>query len=612
MYFSFYGLKENPFQISTNPRFLWLGEKHQEALATFRYGIADNKGFLLLTGDVGTGKTTLINALLASLDKDVLAVTVPDPGLNHLDLLYYIATAFGIQEKFSTKGQFLVIFSRFLHAAHAKGKKVLLIIDEAQRLSSAHLEEIRLLSNIERPDSKLINIFFVGQIEFNAVLLEDKNRALRQRITVTCEIPPLTLEEVGSYLRYRLRVAGATRILFSADAVKQIHLFSRGYPRLINVIADRALLTGFVNEAHEIGPQIVVECAHELQIRAPKPLLKKNESVSSSADSLPSPAQQHDSIESVPKKAAAAKQHHRGVPVRGEGGGAVGRKEPVRQGFPASIGSKAAEGKVPASGDLIRGSWRAVLLLLLLLAIAGGFYWYFHSERIGKHLGESAGTIPTSIEEQDRIPQVTAKENTLATMGENDNAVDRQAPGTGIERQTLAAEKIGGDAAPPQENIAAVSAGQQKESEPEELRWQEAGSPSREEEENESSTAGSKTEETLDPAFLRQIFTIGFDHNSNNLTVYGAVVLDRLAEHLAALPYRSVIIRGYTDATGTEEYNKNLSLFRASIVRGYLMAKGLNPETIVIKGLGSADPVAGNTTLEGQRKNRRVEIEVLQ
>jgi len=190
MYLSFYGLKENPFQISTNPRFLWLGEKHQEALAALRYGILDNKGFLLLTGDVGTGKTTLINALLASLEDDVVAETIPDPGLKQLDLYHYIAEIFDIKGQFSSKGKFLVIFSRFLHSMHAKGKKVVLIIDEAQRLSPALLEEIRLLSNIEKPETKLINIFFVGQSEFNAALLREENRALRQRITVNYDIPP--------------------------------------------------------------------------------------------------------------------------------------------------------------------------------------------------------------------------------------------------------------------------------------------------------------------------------------------------------------------------------------------------------------------------------------
>ena len=259
MYLSYYGLKENPFQISTNPKFLWLGEKHKEALATLRYGVVDNKGFLLLTGDVGTGKTTLINALLSSLGNDVVAATVPDPNLDHLDLFYFIADAFGIQETFSTKGQFLVVFRKFLHDANAKGKKVLLIIDEAQRLGSALLEEIRMLSNIERPDTKLINIFFVGQIEFNSILLQDANRALRQRITVHYDIPSLNVAEVGNYLKHRLKMAGAERQLFNAGAVAQIHIFSGGYPRLINVIADRALLTGFVSEASEISAQIVRE-----------------------------------------------------------------------------------------------------------------------------------------------------------------------------------------------------------------------------------------------------------------------------------------------------------------------------------------------------------------
>ncbi|HHK60760.1 MAG TPA: type II secretory pathway protein, partial [Desulfobacterales bacterium] len=133
MYLEFYGLNKKPFQISADPEFLWLGDKHREALAALRYGVEDNKGFLLLTGDVGTGKTTLINRLLASLGDDVLAASIPDPGLEVLDFYRYIAAIFNIEEPFASKGEFLIVFRRFLEASHAAGKKVVLIIDEAQR-----------------------------------------------------------------------------------------------------------------------------------------------------------------------------------------------------------------------------------------------------------------------------------------------------------------------------------------------------------------------------------------------------------------------------------------------------------------------------------------------
>ena len=267
MYLAHFALRHKPFQISTDPRFLWLGEKHKEAFATLKYGVLDNKGFLLLTGDVGTGKTTLINALLKVLGNDVVVATVRDPVLNKRDFFNYIARTFGMEkQEFDSKGDFLNHFSRFLNDSYYQGKKVLLIIDEAQRLKQDLLEEVRLLSNIEREDAKLLNIFFVGQNEFNSVLHRSVNRALRQRITVHYNIQPFTEEETGEYIRHRLKVAGAAKALFQPGAIAEVYAFSKGYPRLINIICDRAMLTGFVREAKTIDPVIVRECAGELKI----------------------------------------------------------------------------------------------------------------------------------------------------------------------------------------------------------------------------------------------------------------------------------------------------------------------------------------------------------
>ena len=270
MYLSYYNLNEKPFQISTDPKFLWLGEKHKEALAILTYGILDNKGFLLLTGDVGTGKTTIINALLNNLDDDVIAAHVSDPDLEHLDFFNFIANVFSIDKKFSTKGGFLNNLSKFLHDSYSKNKKVLLIIDEAQRLKPELLEEIRLLSNIERQDTKLLNIFFVGQEEFNNILIEPENRALRQRITINYYIEPLTANETKEYIKHRLNIAGSEKNIFSSSAIREIFYFSKGFPRLINIICDLALLTGYVKEQKTINKLIIKECAKELQIPAEK------------------------------------------------------------------------------------------------------------------------------------------------------------------------------------------------------------------------------------------------------------------------------------------------------------------------------------------------------
>ncbi|WP_321416516.1 AAA family ATPase [uncultured Desulfobacter sp.] len=247
---------------------MWFGEKHQEALATLKYGILDNKGFLLLTGDVGTGKTSLINALLQSLEQDIIYTSVPDPSLIKLDFFNYIAASFGIDKEFTSKGAFLAHFKKFLLSASEKNKKVLLIIDEAQLLTQEMLEEIRLLSNIEKPDAKLINIFFIGQNEFNEILNRPQNRAVLQRMTLNYNLDPLTPEEVDAYIRHRLKVAGTQERLFDWNAVQEIFLYSGGFPRRINILCDHSLLSGFVKEQRIIDSGIVKECAKELKIPA--------------------------------------------------------------------------------------------------------------------------------------------------------------------------------------------------------------------------------------------------------------------------------------------------------------------------------------------------------
>ncbi|WP_456385062.1 ExeA family protein [Desulfolithobacter sp.] len=266
MYLKHFQLRKKPFEITTDSRFLWLGEKHREAFATLRYGILENKGFLLLTGDVGTGKTTLINALVNSLDDEVIVARISDPDLSLADFFKTIGSAFQLPHHPANKGEFLELFRNFLEQAYEERKQVLLIIDEAQRFRHELLEEIRLLSNIEKEHSKLLNIFFVGQNEFHDTILKPENRAIRQRITVNYSLNRLSEEETSSYISHRLKIAGAERDIFTAGAVQEVHLFSGGAPRLINIICDRALLTGFVDEKERIDRDIIRECATELKI----------------------------------------------------------------------------------------------------------------------------------------------------------------------------------------------------------------------------------------------------------------------------------------------------------------------------------------------------------
>ena len=255
MYLSHYHLQHMPFQISSDPRFLWLGEKHKEALAVLKYGVLNNQGFLLLTGDVGTGKTTLINALVNSLDSDTFVINVTDPRLDKLDFFKLVAHSLGLEARVRTKFDFITSFGNFLHRAHEDQKRVLLIIDEAQKLSLDSLEEIRLLSNIERQETKLLNIFFIGQDEFNDTIIQSECRALRQRITIVHHIEPLNEKETAEYVNYRLDMAGTQRAIFTDRALKEIYRFSRGYPRLINIICDRALLVGYTDDLQTIPPR---------------------------------------------------------------------------------------------------------------------------------------------------------------------------------------------------------------------------------------------------------------------------------------------------------------------------------------------------------------------
>ena len=266
MYLSFYQLNKKPFEITTDPKFLWLSEKHKEPLAKMQYGILENKGCLMLTGDVGTGKTTLIHALLETLGNDVITATINDPDLDTSGFFTILAAAFKMESCFDSKASFILHFREFLNTAFVENKKVLLIIDEAQRATPEVLEELRNLSNLEKHYTKLINIFFVGQKEFNSILRSPELRALRQRIIIDHYIGPLTREETGEYIHHRLKVAGSKKMLFNPRAVDQVHKLSRGYPRLINIVCDIALVSGYVDGNKVIKPETVRECTKNLSI----------------------------------------------------------------------------------------------------------------------------------------------------------------------------------------------------------------------------------------------------------------------------------------------------------------------------------------------------------
>jgi len=263
MYLEHYNLKEMPFQISLDPKFIWLGKKHIdiEALAFLKY-----RGFVLITGDLGAGKTTFINPLLERFDKDIIVANVANPIMEELDFLNCIGSEFNIDVKSGGKDEFLIQFSRFLNNCDSENKKVLLIIDEAHRLGQELLDLVQLLSNIKRQDKELLNIIFAGQNEFVDIISNKKNLALKQKITINFHINPLRRSEICEYILHRLNVAGSIKSIFTASAIGAIFSFSKGNPRLINIMCDHALLAGYVKGVNTIDAEIIKECAEELHL----------------------------------------------------------------------------------------------------------------------------------------------------------------------------------------------------------------------------------------------------------------------------------------------------------------------------------------------------------
>ena len=509
MYLSHYNLHQMPFQISPDPRFLWLGEKHKEALAVLKYGVLNNQGFLLLTGDVGTGKTTLINALVNSLGSDTFFINVADPRMDKLDFFKLVVNSFGLEAQVTTKLDFLTSFKRFLHRAYDNEKKVLLIIDEAQKLSFDSLEEVRLLSNIERQDTKLLNVFFIGQSEFNDTLVRSECRALRQRITIVHNIEPLDEKETAEYVKYRLRVAGAQREIFTDKALKGIHAFAKGYPRLINTMCDRALLTGYPRDLQTIDRDVIRECAKELKL-------------------------------------------------------------------PGEMRQRPPSGAEQRAWFSRRRVTRAVAFaaLVVLVALSG----YVFASRFLADYGPSLNRYYTAL------------------FGSGDQTTPPRVSGR------IEAEQSGPSSPPAPFPGQSLRASETRQS-----------SPSLSQENQALTARNAGVPKTLEQGrpFHESTLVIPFGYNLNELSPETLARLDELADYMLRQLGTEVVIRGYTDAMGSPDYNRNLSTFRANVVKSYLVGRGIDSNRMKVIGMGHAAPRMANTTAEGRGANRRVEIELL-
>jgi len=267
MYENYYGLTSKAFDLIPDPDKVYMSEAHEEALAILRYGVIDRKGFLLLTGGVGTGKTTLLQLLVKSLDEKVHLCLIANPTLALNEFYYYLAAKYGLGEYEGNKAKFLLEFADFLKRCRENKERVLLIIDEAHVLPVELLEEIRLLSNQEYQDFGVMSVFLVGQPELNERLAHERLLPLRQRIGIRFHLQPFSEEETKRYILFRLAKAGVQRgDIFSDEAVLLIHAAGHGVPRLINVICDQAMLAGFAEEKPIIDAAIIKDCVREIGV----------------------------------------------------------------------------------------------------------------------------------------------------------------------------------------------------------------------------------------------------------------------------------------------------------------------------------------------------------
>jgi general secretion pathway protein A len=267
MYLGYYGLTEPPFDITPNPRFLFYSAKHREAFNHLLYGIRERKGFVQLTGEVGAGKTTLCRAMLEQLDSGHYATAlILNPVMSADELMKAVAMEYGLPVNGLDRLDTLSVINQFLLQQVERGRETVLIIDEAQDLTEELLEQVRLLSNLETDNRKLLQIVLMGQPELRDRLNSPRLRQLRQRITVRYHLKPLSQEEVNQYVHHRLHVSGGNGTpCFTRPALWRVHRYSQGIPRLVNAVCDKALLAGFVQQRERIDFRMVGQAVRELE-----------------------------------------------------------------------------------------------------------------------------------------------------------------------------------------------------------------------------------------------------------------------------------------------------------------------------------------------------------
>lgn len=675
MYTSFYQLDSKPFDHSHEQKFYWEGELQRDALSTMQRGLLHNRKFLFLKGAEGTGKTTLVHALTRSLGNDFTWALVEEPSLDRIDFYNDIGEAFGLDQKFTSKVQFLIRFSHFLYRT-TEEKKILLLIDECHQLSQELLEELWLLSNIEKGGTRLLNIYFIGQHLFDELLLKPKNNAVRQRITRNVELFPLDVESTGDYVRHRVKAAGGYDTLFGPKAIQAVHRCCRGNMNLINILCDNALSIGSVQEMRAIDQETIEECAFKLRLGG-KALATRAVTPDVAGAEDKEVAEAAAAVRGVAEPAAGA-----GMQEESRGGGwlkyAAGMAAlglvgvglylywPGMQAMDTSSMSAGNESQVVSAGEDVPAQSSEVALGVEQAATGS------EQDSVQEQVpqpptvaaeggdGTDAALPPPDArvltDEVTRPPQgqtevaETAVEQSLDTAAVPDSAgaVERQGtelverqqdPGAGGAEGGLAAgsdgvlssdmsEKMPGLTTPAEEPGQPVDAAARVIAEA----AKEAGAAAgiRKEApavENEAAAAPAvpRVETTLKPAeeTARELnpepatpmepskVVLALLPSSLKLTRGGSQEFDRFVETLRAYPRATLLVKGYVSSKTNSAENIKLSEERAMSVQKLLIATGIEEQRIQVKGMGNQEPIASNDTREGRSKNRRVEIVVV-
>lgn len=571
MYLSFYHLLDKPFAAKPDPSFLWLGPNYAEALSVMRHGIFAGKGFVLLTGDAGSGKTTLVHALTGSFDKDVVWAVLANPDLDRLDFYNAIARGFGIDREFSSKVQFLLQFSAFLHSAREADQKVVLLVDDCHRLSQDLLEELRLLANIEKDGTRLIDICFIGRREFLDTLTQPNNRAVGQRLAGKAELVPLSFSETEEYIRHRLKVAGTEEELFTAKAVQLIYRAAEGNPRLINMICDQALNAGAATESRLIGRQIVEECLAQLNLpyaarqeKAARPEEKKR---------VYHLLQRMSHLFKVDRRWRWVKYGLGGLLIGGIGVSFFLQPENGRD--PAADAGRPVM-QQPAAKEKVRD----------VVSPAVG-----KLEPIGKAI--DLNMVPDRKE-----PMVKKEDEAKKTMEERavSEAAKEEALTEPEQVPTVTADTPVGSAPEPatpekpgEEKPAGIS----------------AKPPA------EQAKAAPAEEPARLPPMQPGRIVLPLRANSLELTDEAAKEYGEFVAELKKYPKAKLLVKGFVSAKTNSPENVRLSEERATAVQKLLVKSGIDPARITVKGMGNQEPIASNDTSEGRTKNRRVEVEVV-